>query len=110
MVRFVSLQLYNTNGVQLDMRMAAVVSSQCVRTCMQVEERGGFIWLFWGDKQLPEDERPPIPFTPELEDPSWKAVYGEIEFECGHWGEVLADTAVSLALTSTNGVCEASSS
>ena len=54
---------------------------------VQVEERGGFIWLFWGDKGLPADERPPIPFAPELEDPTWKAVYGEIEFECGHWGE-----------------------
>jgi len=54
---------------------------------MQVEERGGFIWLFWGDKSLPADERPPIPWAPELEDPSWKAVYGEIEFECGHWGK-----------------------
>jgi hypothetical protein len=40
----------------------------------------------WGDKGLPADERPPIPFAPELEDPTWKAVYGEIEFECGHWG------------------------
>jgi hypothetical protein len=53
----------------------------------QVEERGGFVWLFWGDARLPAEERPPIPFTPELEDPEWKAVYGEIEFDCGHWGE-----------------------
>lgn len=62
----------------------------CALLVLQVEERGGFIWLFWGDKGLPADERPPIPFTPELEDPSWHAVYGEIEFECGHWGECRA--------------------
>lgn len=58
----------------------------------QVEECGGFIWLFWGDRSLPADERPPIPFAPELEDPTWKAVYGEIEFECGHWGECVCVT------------------
>lgn len=60
-----------------------------------VEERGGFIWLFWGDKSLPADERPPIPWAPELEDPSWKAVYGEIEFECGHWG--VFENAIDMA-------------
>jgi phenylpropionate dioxygenase-like ring-hydroxylating dioxygenase large terminal subunit len=59
----------------------------CCVAAPQIEERGGFIWLFWGDKGLPADERPPIPFAPELEDPTWKAVYGEIEFDCGHWGE-----------------------
>jgi phenylpropionate dioxygenase-like ring-hydroxylating dioxygenase large terminal subunit len=38
-----------------------------------VEERGGFIWLFYGSPSLPAEERPPIPFTPELEDPNWRA-------------------------------------
>jgi len=38
-----------------------------------VEERGGFVWLFYGDKSLPAEERPPIPFTPELADPAWRA-------------------------------------
>lgn len=42
-----------------------------------VEERGGFVWLFFGSKSLPKDERPPIPIVPELEDPNWRAVYGE---------------------------------
>jgi phenylpropionate dioxygenase-like ring-hydroxylating dioxygenase large terminal subunit len=51
-----------------------------------VEERGGFVWLFYGSKSMPAEERPPIPAIPELEDPGWRAVYGEIEFECGHWG------------------------
>ena len=49
-----------------------------------MEERGGFVWLFYGSDALPAAERPPIPCVPELEDPAWKAVYGEIEFECGH--------------------------
>lgn len=48
--------------------------------CMQ----GGFIWLFWG--KLSADQRPPIPFVPELEDRSWRPVYGSMEFECPHWG------------------------
>ncbi|KAG2424769.1 hypothetical protein HXX76_014193 [Chlamydomonas incerta] len=51
-----------------------------------VEERGGFVWLFFGAAGLPADERPPIPMVPELEDTStWRAVYGEMEFDCPHW-------------------------
>jgi phenylpropionate dioxygenase-like ring-hydroxylating dioxygenase large terminal subunit len=49
-----------------------------------VEERGGFVWLFFGSKDLPADARPPIPYVSELDDASWKAVYGEIEFESNH--------------------------
>lgn len=60
-----------------------------------VEEQGGFIWLFFGSKQLPPDERPPIPYTPELDDPRWKAVYGEIEFDCPHWG--VFENAIDMA-------------
>lgn len=60
-----------------------------------VEEKGGFVWLFFGDARMPADERPPIPFTPELEDPSWRAVYGEIEFDCGHWG--VFENAIDMA-------------
>jgi phenylpropionate dioxygenase-like ring-hydroxylating dioxygenase large terminal subunit len=50
-----------------------------------IEERGGFVWLFFGDARLPADERPPIPYSPELDAPGWRAVYGEIEFDCPHW-------------------------
>jgi len=57
--------------------------------------QGGFIWLFYGSKSLPEDERPPIPFVEELEDPSWKPVYGEIEFECNHWS--VFENAIDMA-------------
>ncbi|GIL48718.1 hypothetical protein Vafri_5168 [Volvox africanus] len=50
-----------------------------------VEERGGFVWLFFGAKGLPREERPPLPLAPELEDPNWRAVYGEVEFDSPHW-------------------------
>jgi phenylpropionate dioxygenase-like ring-hydroxylating dioxygenase large terminal subunit len=56
--------------------------------------QGGFIWLFYGSV-LPKDERPPIPFVPELEDPSWKPVYGEIEFACNHWS--VFENAIDMA-------------
>ena len=36
-----------------------------------VEEKGGFIWLFYGSKDLPAEERPPIPYVPELGE--WQA-------------------------------------
>ncbi|KAK9796241.1 hypothetical protein WJX73_000092 [Symbiochloris irregularis] len=60
-----------------------------------VQEKGGFIWLFWGSKTLPADERPPIPFVPELEDPNWRPVYGSIEFDCPHWG--VFENAIDMA-------------
>ena len=31
----------------------------------------------------------------QLEDPAWKPVYGEIEFECGHWG--VFENAIDMA-------------
>ncbi|GMH42660.1 hypothetical protein BSKO_10579 [Bryopsis sp. KO-2023] len=63
-----------------------------------VEEKCGFIWLFYeGPKgnRLPADERPPIPITPELEDPNWYPVFGELEFECGHWA--VFENAIDMA-------------
>jgi phenylpropionate dioxygenase-like ring-hydroxylating dioxygenase large terminal subunit len=60
-----------------------------------VQEKGGFIWLFYGSKDLPEDERPPIPYAPELDDPAWRPVYGEIEFECNHWS--VFENAIDMA-------------
>ena len=31
-----------------------------------MEEKGGFVWLFYGSNTLPADVRPPIPYVPEL--------------------------------------------
>ena len=31
-----------------------------------VEEKGGFIWVFYGSASLPAEERPPIPWVAEL--------------------------------------------
>ena len=39
--------------------------------------QGGFVWLFYGSNNFPVDERPPIPYAPELDDPTWKPVYGK---------------------------------
>ena len=57
--------------------------------------QGGFVWLFYGSKALPEDERLPIPYVPELEDPNWRPVYGEIEFNCPHWS--VFENAIDMA-------------
>lgn len=40
-----------------------------------VQEKYGFVWLFYGD--LPEEERPPIPPLPEFEDTSLRKIYFE---------------------------------
>lgn len=29
-------------------------------------EKGGFVWLFYGNRGVPEDVRPPIPMMPEV--------------------------------------------
>ena len=42
--------------------------------------------MFYGSKSLPADERPPIPYASELDDPAWRPVYGEITFDAPHWG------------------------
>lgn len=34
------------------------------------------MWLFYGSNNFPADERPPIPYVPELDDPTWRPVYG----------------------------------
>jgi phenylpropionate dioxygenase-like ring-hydroxylating dioxygenase large terminal subunit len=60
-----------------------------------VQEKGGFVWLFYGSKSLPADERPPIPYVPELDDPAWKPVYGSIEFDCNHWS--VFENAIDMA-------------
>ena len=44
--------------------------------------QGGFVWLFYGGSNFPVDERPPIPYVPELDDPTWKPVYGKISLLC----------------------------
>jgi hypothetical protein len=58
-------------------------------------EKGGFIWLFYGSKDLPADERPPVPYCEELDDPAWQPVFGELEFECGHWA--VFENAIDMA-------------
>ncbi|MDZ8095368.1 MAG: aromatic ring-hydroxylating dioxygenase subunit alpha [Nostoc sp. DedQUE05] len=42
-----------------------------------IQEKYGFIWLFYGD--LPEEERPPIPPLPEFEDPRLQKIFFEYE-------------------------------
>jgi phenylpropionate dioxygenase-like ring-hydroxylating dioxygenase large terminal subunit len=60
-----------------------------------VIEKGGFIWLFYGSTKLPADARPPIPVIPELEDPTWKPVFEEIEFDANHFG--VFENAIDMA-------------
>ena len=46
--------------VQGDWPKKPVVSSY------DVVEKGGFVWLFYGSRGVPEDVRPPIPMMPEV--------------------------------------------
>ncbi|MBE9035037.1 aromatic ring-hydroxylating dioxygenase subunit alpha [aff. Roholtiella sp. LEGE 12411] len=51
-----------------------------------VQEKYGFVWLFWGD--IPEKERPPLPSLPEFGAPGWRAVYGQLHWNT-HYTRVL---------------------
>jgi phenylpropionate dioxygenase-like ring-hydroxylating dioxygenase large terminal subunit len=39
-----------------------------------VVEKGGFVWLFYGSRSVPEDVRPPIPMMPEVRRCPYRAV------------------------------------
>ncbi|MBD2534720.1 aromatic ring-hydroxylating dioxygenase subunit alpha [Nostoc flagelliforme FACHB-838] len=54
-----------------------------------IQEKYGFIWLFWGD--LPEKERPPIPPLPEFDTLGWRAVYGHLQWNT-HYTRVLENS------------------
>jgi phenylpropionate dioxygenase-like ring-hydroxylating dioxygenase large terminal subunit len=47
-----------------------------------VVEKYGLIWTFLGD--LPEEERPPLPDIPELDDPRFKRVYGSYYWDVNY--------------------------
>lgn len=52
------------------------------------------MWLFFGDKALPAEERPPLPTVPALSAPGWHVVQGELAFEANH--AAVFDNALSL--------------
>ncbi len=41
-----------------------------------VQEKYGFVWLFWGN--LPENQRPPLPSFPEVNNPALRSIQMEI--------------------------------
>lgn len=47
-----------------------------------VTEKYGWVWAFLGD--LPEEERPPIPSIPELEDENFKHVHGQYYWDVNY--------------------------
>jgi phenylpropionate dioxygenase-like ring-hydroxylating dioxygenase large terminal subunit len=58
-------------------------------------ERYGWVWVFLGD--LPEEERPPIPEFPELENPAWRVVRGEYNWNANY--ERVVENGVDVAHT-----------
>jgi phenylpropionate dioxygenase-like ring-hydroxylating dioxygenase large terminal subunit len=47
-----------------------------------VQEKYGFIWLFYGD--LPAEKRPPIPAFPEYQDPKMHPIYVQYEMQTNY--------------------------
>lgn len=69
-----------------------------------VEERGGFVWLFYGSKSMPADERPPIPMTPELKDPKWRA--GEVDWRLLDQFYLLCGIPAATLMLAAEGCCQ----
>ena len=65
-------------------------SKQVLRT-YDIEEKDGFVWLFYGSKNVLEIDRPPIPHIDEFDEldkydrKRWACAYGEIEIEAPHF-------------------------
>lgn len=51
-----------------------------------IQEKYGFIWLFWGD--IPHEECPPLPTLPNFPDSSWQPVYVELKINA-HYSRLL---------------------
>ncbi len=47
-----------------------------------VEEKYGFVFVFMGD--LAEEDRPPLPEIPELDDPNFKKIYGDFWWDVNY--------------------------
>lgn len=58
-----------------------------------VQEKYGFIWMFYGD--LPEAERPPIPPLPEFDDPTKRPIYFEYKVKANYTRTVENDMDLS---------------
>ena len=58
-----------------------------------VQEKYGFVWLFYGD--LPEAERPPIPSLTEFEDPTIRPIFSDVKVNT-HYTRVI-ENALDLA-------------
>ncbi|BAY49704.1 Rieske [2Fe-2S] domain-containing protein [Scytonema sp. HK-05] len=60
-----------------------------------VQEKYGYVWLFYGD--LPEEERPPIPPFPEFEDPTFNQIFLELKYQT-HYTRCIENTLDSAHL------------
>ena len=58
-----------------------------------VQEKYGFVWMFYGD--LPEEERPPIPPLPEFEDLNRRKIYFEYKINAHYTRTVENDMDLS---------------
>ncbi len=65
-----------------------ITKKACVNT-YAVQEKYGFIWLFYGD--LPPQERPPIPPLAEFDDPAWHHFYLDFRVNT-HYTRVLENS------------------
>jgi phenylpropionate dioxygenase-like ring-hydroxylating dioxygenase large terminal subunit len=64
----------------------ALVPKKAHVTSYSVQEKYGFVWMFYGD--LPEAERPPIPPLPEYDDPDFHPIFLDVKFNA-HYTRVI---------------------
>lgn len=63
-----------------------------------VEEKCGFVWLFFGARSIPMADRPPIPYIKEFDAPhgsKWTRIYGEIDIDAPYFN--VFDNAIDIS-------------
>lgn len=64
---------------------ASCLPTQRVARSYDIEEKDGFVWMFFGSGDVPRSERPPIPHIPEFDGAGdWRPAYGELAIDAPH--------------------------
>jgi phenylpropionate dioxygenase-like ring-hydroxylating dioxygenase large terminal subunit len=83
---------YQPNGVCTDIPAnpeGACVPGKARVEVYPVQEKYGWVWVFFGD--LPEAVRPPVPLLSDFEDPALRAVEGEFHWKA-HYTQVVENS------------------
>jgi phenylpropionate dioxygenase-like ring-hydroxylating dioxygenase large terminal subunit len=62
----------------------AAIPRQAVATTYPVQEKDGWVWLFWGDRHQGDGMDLPIPAIPQVQDPSFRRIQGNFRWQVNY--------------------------